>query len=112
MTNTITILRLLDQICEALNAFIRRDKETGLLSGSCGCALFYAYYYKLTGDREHLNSLFYIVEKTVKSLAEKEVVYSHCNGIAGMAWGIQHLTNNQFIDVDETTDAFEEVDGL
>src|SRR3954471_6336137 len=112
MCNTKTILKLLDQVCEALNAFVKRDEETGLLSGSCGCALFYAYYYRLTGKEEHLNSLYYTVEKTVNSLAEEEVMYSHCSGVAGMAWGIQHLVNNQFIDVDETTDAFDEVDGL
>ncbi|MEP7143442.1 MAG: lanthionine synthetase C family protein [Ferruginibacter sp.] len=97
-------------ICRALNAFIKQDEDYGLLSGYCGSALFYAYYYKLTAEKKYLNKLNYIIEKTIKTLSKKKLLYSHCSGIAGIAWGIQHLVKNGFIEQDETENSFEEID--
>ncbi|MEJ7677394.1 MAG: lanthionine synthetase C family protein [Segetibacter sp.] len=112
MSNTKKIYHILPQISEALNAFIKHDEDHGLLSGYSGRALFYAYYYKLTGKKKYLNILNHIIEETLKILAEKELNYSHCRGIAGIAWGIQHLIKNDFIDQNESENIFTEINDI
>jgi lantibiotic modifying enzyme len=112
MKDTKRISETLSDISEALIPFIKQDEDDGLLSGYCGCALFYAYYYKLTGKQKYLNRLNRIVTKTIKTLAKKELIYSHCSGIAGMAWCIQHLMKNNFISQDDGEDIFEVADEL
>jgi lantibiotic modifying enzyme len=112
MKDTKRISKTLSNISGALNAFIKQDEDDGLLSGYCGSALFYGYYYRLTGKQKHLNSLNRIITKTIKTLAKKELMYSHCSGIAGIAWCIQHLIKNNFISQDEGEDIFEIVDEL
>src|SRR6476620_6961818 len=110
MNDTKRISKTLSQISEALNTFIKQDEDDGLLSGYCGRSLFYGYYYKLTGKQKYLNTLNHIITKTIKALAKKELMYSHCSGVAGIAWCIQHLVKNNFIEQDEQENIFEVAD--
>src|SRR3989442_11414651 len=112
MSDINRISKILTRISGTLNSFIKQDEHHGLLTGSCGSALFYAYYYKLTGRKKYLDRLNYIIMKSIEALSEKELIYSHCSGIAGMAWCIQHLIKNEFIERSEVDDIFEEVDEL
>lgn len=109
MSDTKTINKILSRVGTKLNDFFEHDDDQGLLTGSCGSALFYAYYYKLTGKKTYLDRVCYIIERTIKALADKQLIYSHCSGISGIAWCIRHLINNQFIEQNEP-DIFEEVD--
>ncbi len=43
--------KVLQQISQVLDGFIEQEPHPGLLSGYSGAALFYAYYYNLTGKR-------------------------------------------------------------
>jgi lantibiotic modifying enzyme len=110
MSKEKAIYNILSQIDDALKAFIKKDEDYGLLSGYCGSALFYAYYYRLTGKKTYLNRLNYIIVKTIKALAKKKLPFSHCSGISGIAWCLQHLINNKFIEEDGSQQIFEEVD--
>ena len=110
MNDCKTINRVLNDITKTLNRF-EKDDDHGLLTGSCGRTLFYAYYYKLTGKKSYLNKVYNIIETTIKALGEKEFIYSHCSGLAGIAWCIRHLINNQILDQD-TEDIFDEIDEI
>lgn len=102
----------LKEISRSLNDFIEDDKDPGLLTGYSGAALFYAYYYKLTGKKKYLDTVYLIVEKMLSALSEKELTYSHCSGISGMTWCIQHLVKEGFIETGESEDMFEDVDAF
>lgn len=110
MTDTKKISKVLSEVSIALNGFIKEEADPGLLTGYCGSALFYAYYYRLTGKKKYLQTLNGIIEKALKALEEEELIYSHCSGISGMLWCIQHLMKNGFIEQNEAENIFEEAD--
>jgi lantibiotic biosynthesis protein len=103
---------VLQRICTELDSYVTIDTNTGLLGGYTGVALFYAYYYQLTGKEEHLDKVYEIIEKCLQALAEEPMNGSHCSGIAGVSWCIQHLTEMGFIEADETSDTFTDIDVL
>lgn len=103
------IRKTLTRISATLKGSITQDEPFGLLSGYFGRAIFFSYYYKLTGKKRDLETLNYIVKKTVEALAKRELMYSHCSGIAGIAWCIQHLIKNELIEQDEQENIFEEL---
>ena len=112
MINTKKITKALNSISESLYEFTRYDEDYGLLSGYCGSALFYAYYHKLTGKKIYLNYMNRIIEKTINGLAEKKLWLSHCSGISGIAWTIQHLMKMDLINRKTTENIFEEADKI
>ncbi|MDR6570039.1 lanthionine synthetase C family protein [Chitinophaga ginsengisegetis] len=102
----------LQRICAVLDPFILEDTNTSLLGGYTGVALFYAYYYQLTGNEEHLDKVHHIIEKCLQALSEEPMNGSHCSGIAGVSWCIQHLGTMGFIEADDTDDTFADIDLL
>lgn len=110
MSHSLHIYRKLQEISVELDRFIRREEDPGLLSGYTGSALFYAYYYRLTGKHKYLRRLQQVLQKMTAALAEQQLIASHCSGIAGIAWCLQHLTNEGFIERGEIDDTFEETD--
>jgi lantibiotic modifying enzyme len=105
-------LSILQRICTELDTFIEEDTNTGLLGGYTGVALFYAYYYQLTGNEEHLDKIYTIIEKCLQALSEEPMNGSHCSGIAGISWCIQHLSEMGFIEAGDTVDTFADIDLL
>ncbi|MEJ7767776.1 MAG: lanthionine synthetase C family protein [Chitinophagaceae bacterium] len=108
--NSKRIYTVLQAISNALPGCIKKDEDVGLLSGHCGTALFYAYYYKLTGRKKYLLELNRIIVNTVETLGEQPLGGSHCSGFAGVAWCIQHLADNGFIEQEGVEDIFSELD--
>jgi lantibiotic biosynthesis protein len=102
--------KLLAQISEALKNLNTNEAQAGLLNGYTGSALFYAYYYAFTGNRKFLGLMNDTIEKAIEALSERELLVSHCSGISGMLWGIQHLARNGFVDMDENI--FQEADDI
>lgn len=106
------VARVLLNISEVLDEYIEQPVVPGLLGGYTGCALFYAYYYNLTGKKKYLKKVHRILLQSIEELAATPLPFSHCNGISGIAWCIQHLIRSGFADADGITDIFEEVDAL
>ncbi|WP_298733002.1 lanthionine synthetase C family protein [uncultured Chitinophaga sp.] len=112
MSYSLPINKKLEEINSTLNYFMSREKDPGLLSGYSGCALFYAYYYRLSGKQQHLRRLQQVLQKMTHALSEQALTASHCSGVAGIAWCLQHLTNEGFIEQGEIDDAFGETDEI
>lgn len=102
------IEKVLHEISRALTVSVE-DENEGLLTGCSGVALFYAYYYRLTGKRKHLLALHRIILKVIQTMGEKEMSWSHCSGISGIAWCIKHLIDNGFVE-EGMDDIFSELD--
>ena len=105
-------LSTLRRICAELDRFIEEDTNTSLLGGYTGVALFYAYYYQLTGKEKHLDKVYRIIEKCLQAMSEAPVNGSHCSGLAGISWCIQHLSTMGFIEAEDTADTFSDIDLL
>lgn len=106
------VMSVLQRICAELDEFTTTDTNTALLGGYTGVALFYAYYYQLTGRDEHLEKVYEIIEKCLQALSEEPMNGSHCSGVAGVSWCIQHLTDMGFIETDDAVDTFTDIDVL
>ncbi|HEU4552031.1 MAG TPA: lanthionine synthetase C family protein [Chitinophaga sp.] len=106
------VQKILAEISLALDRFTAQETTPGLLSGYSGYALFYAYYHRLTGRQAHLRKMEQLVMQMLHAMATTEMEHSHCNGIAGMAWCLQHLMRQGFIEKEEGADAFAETDKL
>lgn len=104
--------KVLQQISQILDGFIEQEPHPGLLSGYSGTALFYAYYYNLTGKKKHLQKVHEVMLKSIQALSEQEMILSHCSGVAGIAWCIQHLMQAEFAEGDGIQDIFEEADSI
>jgi lantibiotic modifying enzyme len=103
---------MLEQISDELDRFVTNDTNIGLLGGYTGCALFYAYYYQITSRDEHLDKVHEIMGKCLEALSEEVLDGSHCSGIAGIAWCIQHLIKMGFIEEEDMIDAFGDIDSV
>jgi lantibiotic modifying enzyme len=112
MINTKKIKKILHSIGESLYDLNWHNEDYGLLSGYFGSALFYAYYYKLTDQKKYLHRMNCIIEKTMNALAEKKLLLSHCSGVSGIAWAIQHLIKMDLIEQHTTENIFEEADKI
>jgi lantibiotic modifying enzyme len=104
--------KILQQISGALDNFVEQEPHPGLLNGYSGAALFYAYYYQLTGKKKHLQKVHTVMLKSLQALSEEELILSHCSGVAGIAWCIQHLMQAGFAEADDMHDIFEEADDI
>jgi lantibiotic modifying enzyme len=103
---------ILAQISIILDDFIKTNEDKGLLTGTCGAALFYAYYYRLSRQEEYLAKMYAVIEDILNTLGSEQLPYSHCSGLSGIGWCLQHLVKNRFIEQEETEDIFEEVDDV
>lgn len=103
------LTRILQDISTQLEQLLQTDHIPGLLGGHTGCALFYAYYYQLTGKEEYLEKVHEIILSSIDAIANTALPPSHCNGIAGITWTIQHLMNQGFVEGD-IEEIFGEID--
>ena len=83
------------------------DVRPGLLDGDAGRALFRAYYFELTGDDEQIDLLHALVERCLAAIAAGVPSRSHCSGLAGIGWALQHHAAQGVI---EAAGAFDELD--
>ncbi len=98
------------EIDRALARWLETPTAPGLLDGSCGAALFYAYYSALTECDEHLERVHRIVGDAMDALGTRALAPSHCGGIAGIAWCLHHLIARGLVEADD--DVFEAVDDV
>ena len=79
-------IRVLDEIDRTLAAALDEASPPGLLDGSSGVALFFAYQYRRTGDDHHLDAAVRLLTRVIEALSTEVLQVSHCAGIGGIAW--------------------------
>src|ERR1041385_2790977 len=73
--------------------------DTGLHSGKAGIAHFFFYYSKFSSNSIFSNKGYELVNNII--LEQNPDKYSLCAGLSGIAWGLNHLSENEFIFHDE-----------
>jgi lantibiotic modifying enzyme len=109
---THTTEQVLQDIADALDLYIEQDLRPSLMSGRSGIALFYAYYYRLTGNEKYLETLGVQVTQCIEDLLEQYPGYNHCNGLAGIAWTLQHLVNIGIADAEDFNELLDSCDNV
>lgn len=99
------------RVLESLEALERELYNTHIASnppvsiavagGDAGIALFYGYYFMLTGNPVHHARCINLIERMLDFASENKVVYTYCNGITGLAWVIKHFVDIGLLGQDE-----------
>jgi lantibiotic modifying enzyme len=76
------------------------SKQIGLLTGTMSEAIFFGYLYLSTNKKEHFSKANNLINIILSSFEKEDITHTHCSGISGMAWGIQHFIELNLIDCD------------
>ena len=116
MNNTLVDNSIISQLkarLEVLEEFLS-DKSIGiqppgLFHGKMGLAIFYYHLSKVENCKEHENKADELIDSIYETLNSANVSPDFENGVAGIGWGIEYLTQNGFLEAD-TDEVLEEVD--
>ena len=100
MLNKTTLETKLKEIDLSLRDNYQSNDNIGVLSGISGVALFQFYYSKYTEQEINADLGAKIVSEIVEKINEGYDFPTFCAGIAGGAWAIEHLKEEEFIDID------------
>lgn len=105
--------QVLSAISEVLTSHYTQQQDfPGVLSGYTGAALFFAYYAQYTGEQRHQDFSFELLERSITAMSEEAMILTHCTGISGICWTIQHFINQGFADQEGMEDIFEDVNDM
>ena len=90
----------LDEIHLSLCSNYKDTTDIGVLSGISGIALFQFYYAKYTKQESAANIGTEIIYEVIEKINKGYDYPTFCAGIAGAAWVIEHLNENNFIEID------------
>ncbi|WP_167019561.1 lanthionine synthetase C family protein [Chitinophaga sp. Cy-1792] len=110
MENKRMAAAILERISIALDDFSANTEYPGLLGGYSGAALFYAYYYQLTGNEAFLDKTYHIIQRSLEAISNLTLDGSHCSGLSGISWQLLHLAECGYIDQDDLDETFAEID--
>ena len=84
-----------------LDCNLEYTNNVGIMNGLAGIGLTLSLYYRITLDERFINKLEQTIEVTNKKIyIEKKLDSSYVQGIAGYAWLIIYLQENNILDVD------------
>lgn len=76
----------------------------GLMSGKLGLAYLAAYYAEWTQQEEYLDFASTTIDECFEQISESEQnLDTFCDGVAGVAWVVQHFMQKGWLEKDEET---------
>ncbi|WP_299314148.1 lanthionine synthetase C family protein [uncultured Aquimarina sp.] len=76
-----------------------QEENIGVLSGLSGITLFQFYYAKFL-DKDITDTGYKLIENCIQKINEGYNYGTYCSGISGMGWVLNHLEQNDFIEID------------
>ena len=98
----------LQELANALMMNSKHVDEIGLLHGKLGIIIFLFYYSRFTGDTKYEDYAGDLIDEVYDNLSAKTLLDFE-NGLMGIGWGIEYLSQNGFVEVD-TDEALIELD--
>lgn len=99
----------ISEIADILRKNPMKTEEIGLLSGKAGLVVFLFYYSIFTGDDSFADDGLEIVSEIFDTINNGYAYHTFCTGLAGVGWVIEHLKQNDLLDV-ETDEVLDELD--
>ncbi|MDZ7605131.1 MAG: lanthionine synthetase LanC family protein [Cyclobacteriaceae bacterium] len=87
-------------IIELLEKHISKLENQGLLHGKMGISLFLFHLGKKTSNSAYTALAEKIVEQVYEDVEKANIAPDFENGLAGIAWGLEHVIQNGFFDGD------------
>jgi lantibiotic modifying enzyme len=95
-----SLLEIEDALLEQKDSI--QYKHPGLLAGSAGILLFYAYSYSYNRKESYLEKMQELIVSSLEFIEQNKVSLSLENGIAGIGWALQHFSNIGVIRTEES----------
>jgi len=93
------ILKKIHEIGQYL--ILYEDKNSiSLFKGNIGISLFLFYYSQFCGDDKFYNKAQKLIEKSFEIVQNGVNYQTFAGGLAGLGWFIEHLSQNNFLEVD------------
>ncbi len=87
----------LKNITKSLESENLEHLNIGLLTGKSGIALFYYYYSKFIKEEVYAKKARNLIIDVLNSINKGYNFHTFCDGIGGLAWAMEHLTQNNFM---------------
>lgn len=91
---------LLKKIANTLYINSQHLEGDGLLKGKMGITLFFHHYARYTGNSVYTDCADEFLDYILGRMA-KDTVLDFANGLSGIAWGIDYLIKNRFVEADD-----------
>ncbi len=78
----------------------KKEEQLGVLSGLSGIALFQFYYSKYLDTDSNADVGVDIISNSIEKINDGYSFPTFCTGIAGLGWTLDHLEQEDFIDLD------------
>jgi len=88
----------LERIAEECPAFKPKKSPVGLFSGKAGIALFYAYLYRWSGNKDHFDQFSRVLDECFAEMGDATMGSSYVGGIAGVGWLVRHLVHIELLE--------------
>ncbi|OJJ19408.1 hypothetical protein BKI52_21605 [marine bacterium AO1-C] len=95
-----TLVEKLDQIAQLVSSQHQDESLIGVLNGTSGMALFQFYYSRYSNSDTPADIGGEIIANCVDSINEGFGHPTFCNGIAGLGWTMDHLQQEEFVEID------------
>jgi lantibiotic modifying enzyme len=90
----------LDKIADSLFAYPKNEEILNLMGGKAGIALFWAYYSEFSNRYSRDETLGRLISEIFEGLRKVKILPSFASGLSGIGWTIEHLTQNEYINID------------
>lgn len=108
--NKSDFLKKLNEIGEIFRNYDYED-NISLMAGNSGSSLFLFYYSFFTKDKTFYKNAKELIERSFHAVQEGNVHPSFAVGLAGLGWLMEHLSQNNFLDID-TSEVLGELDSF
>ncbi len=92
------ILKNIKTINELLVQQLPDLKNIGLFNGKMGISIYLFHLAKETGNKEHQKRAEKLIDEVYSAVSRNQPSSDFENGLAGIAWGIEYLVQNDFVD--------------
>jgi len=100
MLNKEVLEKKLSEIVAVLEDKHMGSDHLGVLAGISGISMFFFSYAKYKQDNKYAEIGHTILEEALNRISSGYSFPTYCSGIAGLGWVFEHLSENDFIDVD------------
>jgi lantibiotic biosynthesis protein len=90
---------ILKDICVHLDQIENTAQEDGL-NGNAGLVLFYFYFYRYSKNELYYNKAVRILENIFERIDGNYSNSNFFDGISGIGWLLEHIVDNNFIEID------------
>lgn len=97
------------EIADALEKAKRASSNISLISGKTGMALFFYYLGRYSHREKYFDESFKILRRVFEKINSGFNYHSFAGGLSGISWAVEHLSQQNFIDID-TNHTLTEID--